>query len=469
MQAEMLTRRTPAIVARGMMTRSTVVEMNPTLIGTVKTSRRVGVFARHLSSAMQSDKKYFDVLIIGGGNSAGYLCSGLKDNGFKGSVAIVSAESEPPYERPALSKAFLNPPDSKVRARLPGFHTCVGTGGERQGLEWYQENGITLMLDTHATQLDPKAKIVSIKNATNHIQKIQYGRAVIATGARAVSAQDINLPNGGLQKVFGLRDVADGLRLVKSLESNTPKNIVIVGGGYIGMETAAELVGWGANITVVWPEDTLMARLLPPKLAEIVQENFRGRGVSLLNSTNISGLVPSSKDAETVGGVKLEDGTVLPADLVLLGLGSKLNVEWLSSSGITSNPEIGGIQVDTSLRTVDKSVFAIGDIAAVDGVGRYEHVDFCRATALYLARVLTDQKPLAPFTYSPYFYSRLFEYTPTPLTFTFRGSMDGNCRMSYFGDLDAAIKSDPKLQKLNEFGAIWHRDGNVIGFLVFNS
>merc|ERR1719401_1777498 len=112
---------------------------------------------RHMAASSS-----FEYLVVGGGNAAGYACRELVAQGAaSGTVGVITAEPVPPYERPALTKAYLHPPTAKVRARLPGFHTCVGGGGERQTSEWYTEKGIALV-QGKATGVDLAAKSVTV-------------------------------------------------------------------------------------------------------------------------------------------------------------------------------------------------------------------------------------------------------------------------------------------------------------------
>ncbi|MCO5593714.1 hypothetical protein L7F22_047731 [Adiantum nelumboides] len=170
---------------------------------------RVPHFAT-ISCAANADlsKEY---VIVGGGNSAGYAVRAFTEHGIEGSkICVVSKEKVPPYERPALTKAYLFPLD-KSPARLPGFHTCVGTGNPRQTDEWYKDKGIEVLYDVAVTGLDVNAKFLS----TSAGSSIQYSNLIIATGASAA-----RLPKaigGELQGVQYIRDVADADALVKAL------------------------------------------------------------------------------------------------------------------------------------------------------------------------------------------------------------------------------------------------------------
>lgn len=200
-------------------------------------------------------------LFLGGGNAAGYFAAeydkivtadpSLKDSAFGGSLAVVSGEQAPSYERPALSKAYLAP---KNPARLPGFHACVGGGGERQERGWYEARGIKYLLGSEVTKVDAAAREATLADGT----VLQWGKLVVATGARPVDlARDFKMPGAGgggegggapASNVFYLRDVADADRLYAALEKQAASAAsagsdgsgarpLVIGGGYIGEKT----------------------------------------------------------------------------------------------------------------------------------------------------------------------------------------------------------------------------------------
>ncbi|CAJ1327952.1 unnamed protein product [Effrenium voratum] len=192
-----------------------------------------------LRSAAALMSRQFDYVIVGGGTAAGYACRELAAQGSTvGKVAVVTAEPVAPYERPALTKAYLHPPTAKVRARLPGFHTCVGGGGERQTPEWYAEKGISF-IQGKATSLDLESKAVSVGE-----EKIQFGKLILATGCRPVRLGAFGVKGDDLANVCYLREDKDAAELVATLEKGKTK-AVVVGGGYLGLECAAALLGWG--------------------------------------------------------------------------------------------------------------------------------------------------------------------------------------------------------------------------------
>jgi len=391
--------------------------------------------------------KAFEYLIVGGGNSAGYAIKELVAQGVeKGKVGMIMAEPVVPYERPALTKAYLHPPSAKVRARLPGFHTCVGGGGERQTPEWYEEKGIELVKGK-AESVDLAAKTVKVGETV-----CSYNKLFLATGCAALRVSKFGVKGDDLPGVFYVREEAEAAALVTALEALEGKGkIVIVGGGYIGLECAAALVGWGAEVTMVFPEANCMPRLFNAELGGWLEEQYAARGVKMMKGEVAAEFVGDGK----VKSVTLKSGASLEADVVVVGVGATTVVEYCQ--GLTM--EKGGFAVDANMQTSDPNIYAIGDIAAFPskygGLTRCEHVDNARKSAAQAVQAAMGKAP-APYDYLPYFYSRLFEYSDAPIVFNFFGSEAGDCKVGATGE--------------KSVGAIWtDQEGVLKGALLMGS
>ncbi|RLN04284.1 uncharacterized protein C2845_PM13G03030 [Panicum miliaceum] len=360
------------------------------------------------------DNQNREYVIVGGGNAAGYAARTFVEHGMAdGRLCIVSKEicdsssasmqPVPPYERPALTKGYLFPPDKKP-ARLPGFHTCVGSGGQRQTAEWYKENGIEVLYEDPVVAFDGKTQ--TLKTSSGKILK--YGSLIISTGCEAS-----RLPEkigGKLPGVHYIRDVADADSLVSSLGS--AKKILVIGGGYIGMEVAAAACGWNLDTTIVFPEDHIMPRLFTPSLAKKYEDLYQQNGVKFIKGALIDKLEAGSDGR--VSSAVLKDGSVVEADTVtvVVGIGAKPVVGPFEAVGV--HPKVGGIEVDSLFRTSVPGIFAIGDVAAFplkmyDRIARVEHVDHARKSAHHCVETLLTSQTKA-YDYLPYFYSRVFEY-----------------------------------------------------------
>ena len=229
-------------------------------------------------SAMAQER---DIVVVGGGNSAGYLVHWLQDFGTDRKITVFSEEEVAPYERPALTKAFLHPPEAATRARLPGFHTCAALG-KRHELPWYEEAGVELLLSTKVANVTASADGGSVTTADG--TEYSYKKLIWATGSSARTLSQIGKETTA--KVFYVRNHAEAHELIAKCESlknegRTDLKAVAIGAGFIGLECAAALMGWGFDVTVIDPFRPL-GRILPEvggkKLMELkkILENISG-------------------------------------------------------------------------------------------------------------------------------------------------------------------------------------------------
>ncbi|XP_068634264.1 monodehydroascorbate reductase, chloroplastic/mitochondrial isoform X2 [Aristolochia californica] len=363
------------------------------------TSVRRRAFIAASASFSNENREY---VIVGGGNSAGYAARTFVEHGMAdGRLCVVTKEAVAPYERPALTKGYLFPLDKKP-ARLPGFHTCVGSGGERQTPEWYKEHGIEVLYQDPVADIDVQTNTLT----TSSGKLLKFGSLIIATGCSA--ARFPEKIGGNLPGVHYIRDVADADSLISSLVK--AKKVVVIGGGYIGMEVAAATVGWKLDTTVIFPENHLMPRLFTPSLAQRYEGLYQENGVKFLKGALINNL-EAGPDGR-VAAVRLGNGSVVEADTVIVGIGAKPAVSPFEELGL--NAAVGGIQVDSLFRTSVPSIYAIGDVAAFplkiyNRIARVEHVDHARKSAQHCVGALLSAQT-HPYDYLPYFYSRVFEY-----------------------------------------------------------
>ncbi|XP_010243060.1 PREDICTED: monodehydroascorbate reductase 4, peroxisomal [Nelumbo nucifera] len=381
----------------------------------------------------------FVYVILGGGVAAGYAALEFSRRGIsRGELCIISEEPVAPYERPALSKGFLLP---EAPARLPSFHTCVGANEERLTPKWYKEHGIELVLGTRVKSADVKRK--TLLTATG--ETISYKILIIATGARALKLEEFGVNGLDAENICYLRDLADATRLVGVMQSCAEKNAVVIGGGYIGMECAASLVINKINVTMVFPEAHCMARLFTPKISSYYEDFYKSKGVKFIKGTVLSSFENDSSGKVTA--VILRDGTRLPADMVVVGIGIRPNTG-LFEGQITL--EKGGIKVNGRMQTSNNSVYAIGDVAAFPvklfgEIRRLEHVDSARKSARHAVAAIMSPDKTGDFDYLPFFYSRVFT-----LSWQFYGDNVGE--VVHYGDFSAGI-----------FGAYWINKGQLVG------
>ncbi|KAL9362096.1 hypothetical protein Peur_044881 [Populus x canadensis] len=394
-------------------------------------------------------EKSFKYVIIGGGVSAGYAAREFCKQGVKpGELAIISKEAVAPYERPALSKAYLFPEGT---ARLPGFHVCVGSGGERLLPEWYKEKGIELILSTEIVKADLAAK--TLVSAAGEIFK--YHILIIATGSTVIKLTDFGVQGADAKNILYLREIDDADKLVEAIKGKKNGKAVIVGGGYIGLELSAALRINNIDVTMVYPEPWCMPRLFTAGIAAFYEGYYANKGVKIVKGTVAVGFNADSNGE--VKEVKLKDGRVLEADIVVVGVGGRPLTTLFKGQ---VEEEKGGIKTDAFFKTSISDVYAVGDVATFpmklyNDIRRVEHVDHARKSAEQAVKAIKSNeegKTIDVYDYLPFFYSRSFD-----LSWQFYGDNVGDAVL--FGDSDPA---SPK----PKFGSYWIKDGKVVGVFL---
>ncbi|KAJ3692489.1 hypothetical protein LUZ60_012839 [Juncus effusus] len=386
------------------------------------------------------EEKSFEYVIVGGGVAAGYAALEFyRRKVGSGKLCIISDEPVAPYERPALSKGYLLP---EAPSRLPAFHTCVGANEEKLTPKWYKEHGIELILGTRVKSADLKKKSL----ITSVGETITYKYLIIATGARALKLEEFGVRGSDAENVCYLRNLSDADKMVKVMETCKNKNGVVIGGGYIGMECSAALIINEIKCTMVFPEKHCMARLFTPKIAEYYENYYRNKGVKFVKGNVLSSFENDSTGKVTA--VVLKDGTQIPCDIVVVGIGIRANTSLFEGQLAM---EKGGIKVNSRMQTSDSDVFAVGDVAAFpvklfgNDVRRLEHVDSARKTARHAVAAIMEADKTTDLDYLPFFYSRVFA-----LSWQFYGDNSGD--PIHFGDYSST-----------RFGAYWVDQGKLVG------
>ncbi|GAB2300697.1 hypothetical protein Dimus_034735 [Dionaea muscipula] len=394
-------------------------------------------------------EKHFKYIILGGGVSAGYAAREFAKHGVKpGELAIVSKEPVAPYERPALSKAYLFPEGS---ARLPGFHVCVGSGGERLLPEWYKDKGIELILSTEIVKADLASKTLTSSSGVT----FTYDVLIIATGSSVIRLTDFKVDGADAKNILYLREVDDADKLVEAIKTKKGGKAVVVGGGYIGLELSAALRINNLDVTMVYPEPWCMPRLFTADIAAFYEGYYANKGVKIIKGTVAVGFT-SDANGE-VKEVKLKDGRVLEADLVIVGVGGRPLITLFKGQ---VEEEKGGIKTDAFFKTSAPDVYAVGDVATFPlklygEIRRVEHVDHARKSAEQAVKALKaseEGKSIEEYDYLPYFYSRSFE-----LSWQFYGDNVGDTVV--FGDADPTSPT-------HKFGTYWIKEGKIIGVFL---
>eukprot|EP01023_Acetabularia_acetabulum_P065902 TRINITY_DN879_c0_g1_i1.p1 TRINITY_DN879_c0_g1~~TRINITY_DN879_c0_g1_i1.p1 ORF type:complete len:445 (-),score=89.43 TRINITY_DN879_c0_g1_i1:164-1498(-) len=403
-------------------------------------------FFQNLFKPKKSSQNAFKYIVLGGGNSAGYAAREFVAKGIEaGELCIITEEGYVAYERPALSKAYLFPENP---ARLPGFYTTVGGGGERQTLDWYQDKGIAYKLNTKIIRVDIQGKTLTAEGGT----QFTFEKLIVATGCRPLTLKDFKMKGADHDKLYYLRNVQDADKLIEGMKKAKVGakggKVVALGGGYIGMETAAALQMNGLKVTMVFPEPHLMPRLFTQKIADFYTNYYNEKGIEILYGKLAEAI--EGCEGECLGAV-LKDGSKVECDMIVVGVGARSNIEMFQDQ---LQFEASGIKVDSMMKTSNDDVYAIGDVAAFplkmqgDSVQRQEHVQNCRETAKQAVNAILSPAETQPYNYLPYFYSRVFD-----LSWKFFGSSKGD--PVHFGDYEK-----------RPFGAYWVKDGKVIGVFM---
>jgi 3-phenylpropionate/trans-cinnamate dioxygenase ferredoxin reductase subunit len=282
-----------------------------------------------------SEKKF---IIVGGGLAGAKAAEALRDNDFDGSIVLLAAEEHLPYERPPLSKDYL-----AGKKALPDFTVDPS--------DWYREKDVDLRLGAEVTSINRAAHTVATADGADE----HYDKLLLATGS---SSRRPPIPGADAERVHYLRTVDDAADLLASLANGA--TLAIVGGGWIGLEVAASARGRGVNVTVVEAAE-LPLLVLGREVAEVFAQLHRDHGVDLRLKTSVSAV---TTDGGKATGLELGDGTVVRADDVLIAVGAKPNSELAANAGLDTAD--GGVLVDSSLKTSDDDVYAVGDIAAAE-------------------------------------------------------------------------------------------------------
>jgi 3-phenylpropionate/trans-cinnamate dioxygenase ferredoxin reductase subunit len=277
------------------------------------------------------------VVIVGGGLAGAKTAEALRDEGYAGSIVLFAAERHIPYDRPPLSKAYLKGEQS-------------AEDGVVLPESWYADHDVDLRLGTAVTSVDADAHEVVATDGS----RTAYDKLVLATGA---SPRRSDLPGADLGGVLYLRTVEDSERLRDAFQKDA--NVVIVGGGWIGLEAASAAREAGSNVTVLEMAEQPLLAVVGPKLGQSFGELHREHGVDLRTGVTVAA-IESAADSHKVGAAVLGDGTSIPADVVLVGIGATPNTDLAVTAGLDLD---NGIVVDAQGRSSDPDIFAVGDVA----------------------------------------------------------------------------------------------------------
>ena len=325
------------------------------------------------------------VVIVGGGQAGGRLAQALARAEPPLSVTLVCQEPHPPYERPPLSKGVL--------LGTRSFESClIWPAGDEA---WTK---IDLRVGVSAVRIDRQARTVRLDDGTS----VGYDHLVLATGSRL---RRLTVPGSSLANVHSLRSYDQALAIAEDFGSG--KRLVVVGGGFIGLEIAASARLRALDTTVVEASDRLLARVVPARIASLLARRHEEEGVTLRMGAMVERFISNGRGA--VKAVELSTGETLPCDVAVVGVGVAANVELAAEAGLDVDV---GICVDASLRTSDPAIFAIGDVATFwhplyDRPVRVEAWQNAEDHAKVVAAVLSGREAVADTV--PFFWSDQYD------------------------------------------------------------
>lgn len=328
----------------------------------------------------QTTEKTFDYLLVGGGMASGYAAKGIREADQTGTIAILSSDKDIPYERPALTKKLWTD-DEFTEDEIP--------------ITTEDESGFVIHYETVVTSIDKDNHTVTTQDGTT----VGYKKLLLATGG-----EPLTLDGPEDDHVVAFRSWDDYRTVRHFAENEQGKDIVIVGGSYIGTELAANLTARGNTVHFIYPEEILGANRFPEEIAREFEQAYRDAGVDMKPGTRAESY--AIKDGRKV--ITLNDGSSINADLLILGIGVEPRLELAEEAGLEVDE---GVIVDEYFRTSAPDIYAAGDIAfypdPILGKHRIEHVDHARQSGTTVGKIMagTDE----PYDYTPYFYSNVFD------------------------------------------------------------
>ncbi len=357
------------------------------------------------------------IVIIGAGHGGVQAASTLREDGFAGEIVLISDEPDAPYQKPPLSKGYLQ---GKQTAQAILFRSA----------NYYDDNAIDLRLGVRVDDIHPKEHQISLSDGS----KLDYDYLILATGA---CNRMLHFNGQKAEKVHYLRNFADAKVIEEKI--GPAEHIVIIGGGFIGLELAALAVEKDKKVTVIETEDRLMKRVLPEALSNVFYDTHKEHGVEMLLGVSVVDIIDGKK-------VKLGDGKELETDLVLAGIGVIVETELTENSGISFD---NGIVVNTFQQTNIPNVYAIGDCA--------NHYNPFAKKSLRLESVqnAVDQAKVA----AAHIMDKPIEYNAVPWFWTNQYHLKLQMAGISFGFDEAIIRQSPKPER---FSVYYFKEGQLI-------
>jgi NADPH-dependent 2,4-dienoyl-CoA reductase/sulfur reductase-like enzyme len=275
------------------------------------------------------------IVIVGGGLAGAKGAEGLREQGFQGGLTVIGAEDQLPYERPPLSKSYLQGKSTLADAQV-------------HNRDWYDDNSVDLRLATTVAAVRPGAHEIELAGG----ETIGYSALLLATGS---TPRRLPVPGADAAGILTLRRVEDSDAIRETFGAD--RRLAIIGGGWIGLEVAAAAREAGTEVTVIEATAAPLLAVLGPDLAGVFATLHTDHGVTLYTEARVAEILTTDGRAS---GVRLADGTVIPADAVVVGIGAAPNTELAEQAGLAVD---NGVLVSAALRSSDPDIYAVGDIA----------------------------------------------------------------------------------------------------------
>lgn len=370
---------------------------------------------------------HYDIVIVGGGHGGAQAALALRQQGFLGSIAIVGRETEPPYERPPLSKEYLagEKPFERLYIRPPAF---------------WAEKQIDLLLGIAVDQVDAGAKQLGLSDGSS----LGYDKLIWAAGG---DPRRLSCPGAELSGIHSVRTRADIDSVIAELPET--EHVVVIGGGYIGLEAAAVLTKLGKRVTIVEALPRVLARVAGTALSNFFAAEHRAHGVDLRTDAQVVALEGDGRVAQVV----LADGGRLSCDLLIVGIGIVPSIAPLAAAGAKTG---NGVEVDRYCRTSLPDVYAIGDCAShtngfADGATiRLESVQNANDQASVVAKHIAGDPQ--PYSATPWFWSNQYDLRLQTVGLS-------------TGHDEAILRGDPATRS---FSVVYLKQGRVIALDCVN-
>jgi 3-phenylpropionate/trans-cinnamate dioxygenase ferredoxin reductase subunit len=370
-----------------------------------------------------------DLVIVGTGHGGTQAAIALRQNGFAGSILMLGRDSAPPYERPPLSKEYLagEKPFERMLVRPEAF---------------WADREIQLQLGTAVTRLDPAARKLTLSRGGT----LGYGTLIWSAGG---DPRRLSCPGGDLGGIHAVRDKADVDRIKAELEAGADE-VVVVGGGYIGLEAAAVLRKRGCKVTLLESQDRVLSRVAGEDLSRFYENEHRHHGVDLHLSAEVAAI---EGDGDRVTGVTLASGETIDCDILVVGIGIVPAVGPLIAAGAAG---ANGVEVDEFCRTSLPDIYAIGDCAALanryagGAVIRVESVQNAHDMAACAARAICGDPQ--PYGAVPWFWSNQYDLRLQTVGLS-------------LGHDATVLRGDPKERS---FSVVYLKEGRVIALDCVN-